>query len=184
MGKGLRRVWLVIALCVFVFPFIFGTEHSAIFIFGIMFVFAFAFVLKAIQPDKKPITEKSESKKFNVPKINLPKFKDSGWVLFYVICGWINFVLMNVFFVQEESTFAFVMLGSSLSCFFAAHVLRLQEKVAFHAEQQTNHAQQQTDHAQQQTDHSKFQSIHAERQTELLEKLSSEKSPIIEDKEK
>ena len=63
-----------------------------------------------------------------------------------------------------------MMLGCSLSCFFAAHVLRLQEKVAFHAEQQTDHAERQT--------------IHAEKQTELLEKLSSEKSPIIEDKEK
>ncbi|MBI97440.1 MAG: hypothetical protein CMO78_02710, partial [Verrucomicrobiales bacterium] len=81
--------------------------------------------------------EQSESKKFNAPKFNLPKFKDSGWVLFYVICGWIGLVAMIVFFVQEESTFGFMMLGCSLSCFFGAHVLRLQEKVAFHAEQQT-----------------------------------------------
>ena len=90
--------------------------------------------------------------------------------MFYVICGWIGLVAMIVFIVEEESTFAFMMLGCSLSCFFGAHVLRLQEKVAFHAEQQTDHAERQT--------------IHAEKQTELLEKLSSEKSPIIEDKEK
>ena len=100
--------------------------------------------------------DQPKSKKFNVPKINLPKFKDSGWVLFYVIFGGIGLVAMIVFIVEEESTFAFMMLGCSLSCFFGAHVLRLQEKVAFHAE----------------------------RQTELLEKLSSEKTPIIEDKEK
>ena len=99
-----------------------------------------------------------QSKKFNGPK-----FKNSGWVLFYVIFGWISLALMIVFFAQDNSTFAFMMLGCSLSCFFAAHVLRLQEKVAFQAEQQT---------------------IHAERQTELLKKISSEKSPIIEDKEK
>ena len=158
-------------------------EAAWIFFGGLMLAFGFIFLAKWIfekdknSENKDVEKEQPKSKKFNIPKINLPKFKDSGWVLFYVICGWINFVLMNVFFVQEESTFAFVMLGSSLSCFFAAHVLRLQEKVAFHAEQQTDHAEQQTDHA-------KFQSIHAERQTELLEKLSSEKSPIIEDKEK
>jgi high-affinity Fe2+/Pb2+ permease len=104
-----------------------------------------------------------KSKKFNVPKINLPKFKDSGWVLFYVIFGWISLVLMIVFFVQENSTFAFMMLGCSLSCFFAAHILRVQEKAAFFAEQSVEESK---------------------KQTELLEKISSEKSPIIEDKEK
>ena len=122
------------------------------------------------QPKSKGFRKPSSWPRVNVPKINLPKFKDSGWVLFYVICGWIGLVAMIVFSVQDDSTFAFMMLGCSLSCFFAAHVLRLQEKVAFHAEQQTDHAERQT--------------IHAERQTELLEKLSSEKSPIIEDKEK
>jgi len=110
--------------------------------------------------------------KSNISKFNLPKFKDSGWVLFYVICGWIGLVAMIVFIVEEESTFAFMMLGCSLSCFFGAHVLRLQEKVAFHAEQQTDHAERQT--------------IHAEKQTELLEKISKpsvQPPPIIEDKE-
>ena len=116
--------------------------------------------------------DQPKSKKFNVPKINLPKFKDSVWVFLYVICGWISLVLMIAFFVEEKSTFAFMMLGFSLSCFFAAHVLRLQEKVAFHAEQQTDHAERQT--------------IHAEKQTELLEKISKpsvQPPPIIEDKE-
>ena len=103
-----------------------------------------------------PKIKTSKPKEINTPQINLPKFKDSGWVLFYVIFGGIGLVAMIVFIVEEESTFAFMMLGCSLSCFFGAHVLRLQEKVAFHAE----------------------------RQTELLEKLSSEKSSIIEDKEK
>ena len=107
--------------------------------------------------------DQPKSKKFNVPKFNLPKFKDSGWVLFYVIFGWISLVLMIVFFAKDNSTFAFMMLGCSLSCFFAAHILRVQEKAAFFAEQSVEESK---------------------KQTELLEKISSEKSPIIEDKEK
>tara|TARA_Y100001934_G_C11982723_1_gene599425 strand:+ start:175 stop:606 length:432 start_codon:yes stop_codon:yes gene_type:complete len=128
---------------------------------AILTYYALTFSLKwMIEYSENKDVEKDQSKS---SKFNLPKFKDSGWVLLYVICGWIGLVAMIVFIIEEESTFAFVMLGCSLSCFFGAHVLRLQEKVAFHAEQQTNHA---------------------ERQTELLEKLSSEKTPIIEDKEK
>ena len=108
-------------------------------LFFVIFVVGSLFACSLITPDsdEKPQSETTESKKFNTPKFNLPKFEDSGWVLFYVICGWIGLVAMIVFFVQKESTFAFVMLGCSLSCFFAAHVLRLQEKIAFHAEQQT-----------------------------------------------
>ena len=89
------------------------------------------------EQSESPKIKTPKPNKFNTPKFNLPKFEDSGWGLFYVICGWIGLVAMIVFFVQKESTFAFVMLGCSLSCFFAAHVLRFQEKIAFHAEQQT-----------------------------------------------
>ena len=136
--------------------------------FVLVLLFFFFFKWTYFEDDKNSENkdvEKDQSKrrKFNTPKFNLPKFKDSGWVLFYVICGWISLVLMIVFFAKDNSTFAFMMLGCSLSCFFAAHILRVQEKAAFFAEQSVEESK---------------------KQTELLEKISSEKSPIIEDKEK
>ena len=82
------------------------------------------------------------SQKSKLPKI---KFEDSGWVLVYVICGWISCVGgIIILFVglasdhKDSNSEAFIYFCSallaSLSCFFAAHVLRLQEKTAHHVE--------------------------------------------------
>jgi len=91
-----------------------------------------------------PVKDKA---KLKLSKIDLPeiKFQDSGWVLLYVIFGWICFIVgILVLFIgltsdhkdssSEAAIFFCSALLASLSCFFAAHVLRLQEKTAHHAE--------------------------------------------------
>jgi len=103
--------------------------------FGLILAFGFFFLAKWIFQDagifdtEDVEKEQPKSKKFNVPKINLPKFKDSGWVSFYVVFGCISFVLMIVFFVQDNSTFAFMMLGCPLcrSTIVKANQRRLQK---------------------------------------------------------
>ena len=68
-------------------------------------------------------------------------FKDSGWVLLYVICGLIC-VFVGFLLLSAGNYIAFCSaLLASLSCFFAAHVLRLQEKTAHHAERTAHHAE-------------------------------------------
>ena len=72
------------------------------------------------------------------------QFKDSGWILLYVICGWFCIIIGVTIlvivlkddknFTAESASFIFFAFLASLSCFFAAHVLRLQEKTAHHAE--------------------------------------------------
>ena len=119
--------------------------------------------------DVEPLPPVQPKREDATPQINLPKFADSGWVVFYGFCGCISLVAMIGNIVQENSTYAFTMLGCSLSCFFAAHILRIQEKAAFFAEQSVEESKKQTEESK--------------KQTELLEKISSEKSPIIEDKE-
>jgi hypothetical protein len=73
------------------------------------------------------------------------KFKDSGWVVLYQVCGVICIVcciviLLIVLSSDDKSSGAepFILFASSilsgLACFFAAHILRLLEKNAHHAE--------------------------------------------------
>ena len=50
-----------------------------------------------------------------------------------------------VFLIEKgENVAAWVVLGSALSCFFAAHILRLQEKTAFFSEATAQEARMQT----------------------------------------
>jgi len=94
-----------------------------------------------------PIGSPSESLSFKFPSIKLPKiqFEDSGWIVLYkifglicLICGLLVLVVGLSNDAEGSNTPAFIFfccsLGASLSCFFAAHVLRLQEKAAHHAE--------------------------------------------------
>ena len=88
----------------------------------------------------------ADSSKFKIPQI---RFKSSGWVLFYQIGAWLVLVCGIIIFcrgmasdykdIKSAATdyFIYALIGS-LSCFFAAHVLRLQEKTAHHAERTAN----------------------------------------------
>jgi len=82
--------------------------------------------------------------KSKLPEIDLPKikFKDSGWVLVYVICGWIScvcsliIVLIGAFGGSFKSSVisALPILFAGLGSLLAAHILRLLEKGVHHLE--------------------------------------------------
>ena len=89
--------------------------------------------------DARPASGESVFKK----KSPIIQFEDSGWILLYVFCGWLCILLGVTIIVivlkadnlsAESATLIFIAFLSSLSLFFAAHVLRLQEKTAHHAE--------------------------------------------------
>ena len=88
---------------------------------------------------------KNKKPSFNVPRIPKVKFSDSGWIVLYRVAGWICvasgiIVLLiglssNADKAGEEGFIFFCSsLLAALSCFFAAHILRLQEKAALYAE--------------------------------------------------
>jgi uncharacterized membrane protein YbhN (UPF0104 family) len=104
--------------------------------------------VRIVRADSATFENKEDSNWFpsiKLPKIKFPKieFKDSGWVLLYQVCGWICIVcgiviLLVALGADDKSSEPFIFFASSilsgLACFFGAHVLRLLEKNAHHAE--------------------------------------------------
>ena len=118
-------------------------------IMGLLTVVMMVFVLNLIYKQEIETTKEQEHDLNPQPKkktFTLPNFIDSGWVLFYVICGWLGVFGFILFLILEKGkgVAAYFMLGSSLSCFFAAHVLRLQEKTAYFSETTAEESKKQT----------------------------------------
>ena len=103
---------------------------------------------RVVKDDSGTLENKEDSNWFpsiKLPKIKFPKikFEDSGWVVLYQVCGWICIVCGIVILLvalnsDDKSSEPFIFFASSilsgLACFFGAHVLRLLEKNAHHAE--------------------------------------------------
>ena len=101
-----------------------------------------------VKDDSATFENKEDSNWFpsiKLPKIKFPKikFEDSGWVVLYQVCGVICIVcgiiiLLVALNSDDKSSEPFIFFASSilsgLACFFGAHVLRLLEKNAHHAE--------------------------------------------------
>ena len=91
--------------------------------------------------------EKNVPKKggFQLPQLPKIQFQDSGWILLYRFSGWMCLICGGIglgFGLADDAKGAITKgviflcgaLLASLPFFFAAHVLRLQEKIAHHAE--------------------------------------------------
>ena len=102
-----------------------------------------------LEKDDSATSENKEDSNWDpsikLTQIKFPKieFKDSGWLLLYQICGWIcivcgTLILLVALNSDDKSSEPFIFFASSilsgLACFFGAHVLRLLEKNAHHAE--------------------------------------------------
>ena len=89
------------------------------------------------------------------------KFSDSVWTMLYSWAGGISLVAVFIGLISKQWEFALGFLFFASSCFFAAHLLRVQERTAHYSEQTANHSEQ--------TAH------HSEQQTKLLEKILEER---------
>ena len=106
--------------------------------------------LRIVKTDSVTLENKEDSNWFpsiKLPKIKFPKikFEDSGWVVLYQVCGVIcivcGIIILSVALDSDDKSSGaepFIFVASSilsgLACFFAAHILRLLEKNAHHAE--------------------------------------------------
>jgi len=107
-----------------------------IILFGGIFLGLLTFGLNVWVYKRKKLKD-TISQKSKLPKI---KFKDSGWVLVYVICGWIScvcsliIVLIGAFGGSFKSSViaALPILFAGLGSLLAAHILRLLEKGVHH----------------------------------------------------
>ena len=96
-----------------------------------------------LSPLNKLSKASADSIKQTLTSIKLPKieFQDSGWILLYRIAGWLFMIVGSIVLIvalssdagnSSEEGFVFFCCGllAASANFFAAHILRLQEKTA------------------------------------------------------
>jgi len=91
------------------------------------------FIIKASPHYKNQATVKSTK-----------PFYDSVWTMLYSWAGGISLVAVFIGLISKQWEFALGFLFFASSCFFAAHLLRVQERTAHYSEQTANHSEQQT----------------------------------------
>ena len=85
----------------------------------------------------KPELKKTKRDVQKLKNVLIQSFSDSGWVNLYRSVGYLVIFILIMFLLTKQWDAAFVAACMAGSCFFAAHLLRVQERTAHHSEQQT-----------------------------------------------
>lgn len=85
----------------------------------------------------KPEVKKTKRDVQKLKNVLIQSFSDSGWVILYTLVGYFSILLLIICLFTEQWNAAFAAACMAGSCFFAAHLLRVQERTAHHSEQQT-----------------------------------------------